>query len=445
MKTPLSSAAKPFRILCVEAYPGFRGAQRSLAALLGGLRGMSANPAPLVSVLCLTSGQAATSRAVEGYRATGVTVHSLTPPSPLQAYGGALRSASPQGLWRLVCALPLWCFWTLRVRRWLARQSPDLVHCNQARGVLLVAMAARSLGLPVVWHQRGMLDLPDVLVRLTGLLSTHILCVSEAVRRSFPARLRERADVVHNGIDRPLELPDKAGLRRQLGIDNELARRRLPKENTLLLITASSWLPYKGLHHVVEALGHLEVKQPGLRPLWLLLGDDDGHPGKHAYGLGLRRRLDDLGWTDHVWWAGWQPQSLQWLAAADLCLLPTVAQESWTDAQGKVRDIRCSEGFPRTVLEAMTVGTAVVASDVAAVSEQVVHGESGWIVPPGDAMAMADAVRRLGSDTQLRQGLTLAAHRRVERFSVETMCERTLAFWQKCLAPHPASKEEAHG
>ena len=172
---------------------------------------------------------------------------------------------------------------------------------------------------------------------------------------------------------------------------------------------------------------------------------DDEQIGKRSYGRMLRRRLDDLGLAHRVWWIGWQAEALPWLAAADLCLLPTVAQESWRDDQGRIRTIRCSEGFPRTVLEAMAMGTAVIASRVAAVDEQIAHGESGWIVPPSDAEALAVAIQQAGSDRPLRQERAAAAHRRVARFSVEAMCQRTLAFWRRCLANRFTSRGEDHG
>ena len=91
------------RILCVEAYPGFRGAQRSLAALLVGLR-EDTTSAPHLAVLCLAAG-----RAAEGYDATGVPVHVLEPPESLQSYGGRPCAAPPPKAFGVVlAAFPAW-------------------------------------------------------------------------------------------------------------------------------------------------------------------------------------------------------------------------------------------------------------------------------------------------------------------------------------------------
>ena len=506
------------RVLLVEAYPGYRGAQRSLEALLDGLRrraavsrtvasrekGTSADsadptqptiPQPPeeeiqegleVEILCTSPG-----RAHDAFRQAHPNVHLLLPPAPLRLFGGSLaKGRLGRRLAAMVALLPY--TWTLR--GFLRRHRPDIVHCNQARGVLLVALAARSLGLPMVWHQRGMVDLPPMATRLAGLASQHILCVSDAVRRSLPEDLARRATVVANGIDVPIEVPQKSALRQHLGIDTELANRCLAPNsppdaqlanrclapfsppgaqgsdrclapnspdfqssesepanrclapdsqgsdrclapNPLVLITASSFLPYKGLHHVVDALGRIATRAPEVaaKLLWVVLGDDDGQAVKRSYRQQVQASIEALGMTRRVWWAGWQPNAGEWIAAADLCLLPTVSDELWTDADGRSHHLRCGEGFPRTVLEAMAMGTAVIACDVAAVNEQIVDGDSGFIIPPGDADALAAAIIALARDAPRRERLAAAGHIRVRRFSIEAMTEQTVTFWQSCL------------
>lgn len=410
------------KVLWVEAYPGFRGAQRSLAALLRGIerrRGRIATETPVTStVLCLAPG-----RAEQGYRDAGVEVQVLSPPASLRAYGGSLRR-----LRRGLATLPAMLSFSRRLRRFLRQHRPDVVHCNQARGVLLVGPAARSLGLPLTWHQRGLLDLPPVATQAAGLWARHVVCVSEAVRRSLPANLRRRSTVVANGIDPPARPPIKGALRRSLGIDEQLRERRLA-EDAVVLITASSFLPYKGLHHVVSALRTLAQRQPTTlaRLLWIVLGDADRQPVKQAYREQLRAAVADGSLSNHVWWVGWQERATEWLAAADLCLLPTVDRELWTHADGTTSDVVCSEGFPRTILESMAVGTPVVASDVAAVREQLVDGDSGRIVAPGDPQALAEAIHVLATEPERRHAMASAGQQRVQRFSIETMTEQTLS------------------
>jgi glycosyltransferase involved in cell wall biosynthesis len=77
------------------------------------------------------------------------------------------------------------------------------------------------------------------------------------------------------------------------------------------------------------------------------------------------------------------------------------------------------EGFPITVLEAMAAGLPVIAADVGGVSEQIVHLESGILVPPDDPEAIARWIVRLHDDSALRSALGEAAKNRVaERFTL---------------------------
>ncbi len=88
-------------------------------------------------------------------------------------------------------------------------------------------------------------------------------------------------------------------------------------------------------------------------------------------------------------------------ARADVVVVPSVI-----DGRGD------RDGLPNVVLEAMASGVAVVASDVAAISDAVVHGESGLLVPPDDPEALASALRRLRDDPALGRRLGVAGRRR---------------------------------
>ena len=88
------------------------------------------------------------------------------------------------------------------------------------------------------------------------------------------------------------------------------------------------------------------------------------------------------------------------------------------------------EGLCLAVIEAQAAGVPVVATPVGGIRETVVDGETGLIVPVDDAAALAAAVCRLLEDSALAERLAAEARRRVlERFSVETMVERTIALY----------------
>ncbi len=77
------------------------------------------------------------------------------------------------------------------------------------------------------------------------------------------------------------------------------------------------------------------------------------------------------------------------------------------------------ENFPHTVVEALAVGTPVIATAVGGVPEIVTDGENGLLVPPGDPAALAAAIRRFFAEPELRERLRSAAAPSVERFAPE--------------------------
>ena len=93
------------------------------------------------------------------------------------------------------------------------------------------------------------------------------------------------------------------------------------------------------------------------------------------------------------------------------------------------------EGFPLTILEGMRAGLPVVASNVGGVSEAVLHGETGYLVGPGDAQGFQARLRELVRDGELRARLGKAGRARYEReFTVPTMLEKTVAVYRSLKA-----------
>ena len=94
------------------------------------------------------------------------------------------------------------------------------------------------------------------------------------------------------------------------------------------------------------------------------------------------------------------------------------------------------EGLPKSLIEAAACGRAIVATDVPGCSDVVVHGETGLLVPPRDAAALARAIVRLAGDAALRRRLGEAARARVERlFAEPQVIAQTLALYGPVPAP----------
>jgi glycosyltransferase involved in cell wall biosynthesis len=123
----------------------------------------------------------------------------------------------------------------------------------------------------------------------------------------------------------------------------------------------------------------------------------------------LERRAQELGIGDRVSFLGSQPRqrTIELFRAADA----TILSSSW-------------ENFPHTVVEALAVGTPVLAMEAGGVAEVVRDGVNGLLVAPGDTAALAEAVRRYFRDAQLREQLRAAAARSVADYAPEQVFGR---------------------
>jgi glycosyltransferase involved in cell wall biosynthesis len=118
----------------------------------------------------------------------------------------------------------------------------------------------------------------------------------------------------------------------------------------------------------------------------------------------LEERARELGIADRVEFLGAQPRArvVELFRAADA----TILSSSW-------------ENFPHTVVEALAVGTPVLAMEAGGVSEVVHDGVNGLLVPAGDTDALAAAVRRYFADDALRERLRGAAAASVAAYAPE--------------------------
>ena len=171
--------------------------------------------------------------------------------------------------------------------------------------------------------------------------------------------------------------------------------------------------PEKGLDVLLRALPELE----GVTAVLVGDGPERAH---------LEELARDLGVADRVVLPGWRDEPAAQLRAFDVLVSPSR-----------------SEALPLAIVEAMLAGLPVVATDVGSVSEAVVAGETGLLVAPEDAAALAEAIRTLRDDRDARRrmgerGRELAR----ERFTPEAMAQAFEALYREVLADCDAGSEE---
>lgn len=274
------------------------------------------------------------------------------------------------------------------------RERPDIVHTH-AWGTLCEGLvAARLARVPHVVHgEHGTLQLKPHQARVQRWAwsrADHLLSVSSRLADRMARDVgisRERVTVIQNGVDlQRFSVLSKAETRRVLGLSPDAfivgtVGRLVEVKNQALLLNAVAPLVAAGLQCQIVIAGEGPLR-PTLEQL--------------TQSLGLLRAVRLL---------GHRPDVERVLAALDVFALPSR-----------------SEGMSNTILEAMAARLPVVATDVGGTREMIVDGETGVLVPSGDAAALAAALERLASDGALRERMGDAGRLRVEQqFSLEAM------------------------
>lgn len=262
----------------------------------------------------------------------------------------------------------------LRLRRLLHAQRVDVVHAHLTSSLVHGALAARLAGIPCVVtlhsiaedraHEGRLRRAFAELVTRKGI--QRLIAVSESVRDSHVDQVGVDAAklvLMPNIPFATLALPpafDRDVKRTELGLDG-------------VVVATASRLTAEREHDVlVEAIAALAERLPTVNALILAEGPQEPAIRTLVARRGLEGRVRFLGTRYDV---------AEVVSAADIFCQPTK-----------------HEGMPMAVLEAMSLGVPVVASAVAGVSDVVIAGETGLLVPPGDPRALADAIASLAED-----------------------------------------------
>ncbi|MHA6782440.1 MSMEG_0565 family glycosyltransferase [Pseudonocardia saturnea] len=226
-----------------------------------------------------------------------------------------------------------------------------------------------------------------------------VLVVSEQWRGILRDEYGVVPEVVPNGVD-TARFPEVTAAQRAA------LRERVGARDRFLLLAVGGVEPRKGTHHLFEALGSLG----GERPVLAVVG---GHSFQDytAYrdaalaslpSLGLELGVDvvQLGTVDEAELGGWY-------AAADALAFPSV-----------------KEGWGLVVLEALSLGLPVVASDLPVFGEYLTDGVDALLPAVGDSPALAAALHRIITDGALRERLRTGGHAVAERYTWAASAQR---------------------
>jgi glycosyltransferase involved in cell wall biosynthesis len=341
---------------------------------------------------------------MRGLRARGHEVIGVSADGPLLEVARAdgfrivpvpmARSLSPRAQLRALWAL---------VKLFRA-ERPDMVHAHMPISGFLARIAARVAGVPRVaytshgdlytqpgsWLRRGGgFAMEWVGARCTDIYLT-VSVEQAADTRRF--RLHRRAVAAGNGRDGQKFRPDaeaRAKIRDELGVAAE----------TVAVVIVSRLVRDKGYIELLAAMREVPAE------LWVVGGrletDHGADLDPYFSRSGLGPRLRRLGYREDI---------AAILAAADIFVLPSY-----------------SEGLPMSVIEAMLCGLPVVATKIRGPREQVVDGETGFLVAPREVAPLAQALCRLAENAALRARMGAAGRARaLALYEEATVVARTL-------------------
>ncbi|WP_416898705.1 MAG: glycosyltransferase family 4 protein [Minwuia sp.] len=231
-----------------------------------------------------------------------------------------------------------------------------------------------------------------------GVAAPDILIVQSESWRSYLAGVGRSGDVIvlYNSIPEATIVP----------VD---APRNTPPR---VVFFAGSESVRKGAQVVIAALKHEKIADLAVSLRFVAVID----PLKSQIEAeGLPQDIELTGFMDHA-------QFLAELRQGDIFLMPSFG-----------------EGFPNSLLEAMAAGCACIATPVGAVPEIVEHEVEALVMQPGDDAALAEMIRRLAEDADLRLRLVAAAQERLRRqFTAERVLERLEAGYETLLGKRAA-------
>jgi glycosyltransferase involved in cell wall biosynthesis len=282
--------------------------------------------------------------------------------------------------------------------RALGEFAPELVSAHTAKAGWIGRAVAARRGWPVLYTPHGW-AIGDRLGPAQGLVfrwaervaagwASGIVCVSEyerelALRAGIAGT--EKLHVIHNGVR---DIPETL--------------RATPEANPVRMVSVARLEAPKDFRTLLEALAALRSLD------WELELVGDGPLEREVREVARRGGI-----AERVRLLGYQAEPAIALARAQIFVLSSR-----------------SEGFPRSILEAMRAGLAVVASNVGGVSEAVAEGATGLLVPAGNAEALSGALRKLIGDAAERKRMGHAARLTYEgRFGFERMLQKTVALY----------------
>lgn len=316
-----------------------------------------------------------------------------------------LATKNPLNIWQNSGALT----------RLIREMEVDLVHARSRAPAWSAYWAARRTGRPFVTTYHGTYNEEMPFKRAYNAVMAEgrpVIAVSDFIRDLVIERHNvepERVVTIPRGADLAIFSEDMVGNERTVKLADQWGLLDDPRAVVMLPGRLTRW---KGAESVIDAAARLKALRPQRDFLILIVGDGDA-----GFRNTLAKRVEARGVDDVV------------------RLLDAVGDMA---AAYKISSLVLSasiepEAFGRVAVEAQAMGRPVIATDHGGARETVTHAESGWLYPPGDAEALANAIHHaldLGPSERAHMGM--AARARIHaRYSIAAMQRATLNVYEE--------------
>lgn len=289
---------------------------------------------------------------------------------------------------------------------YLKGQEFDIVHTHSTEAGIIGRFAATLAGVPNVVHTVHGVPFAD---DRNNALNRFVLACERRAGRHTDCIITNADVIADEYLKLGIGTPNKYTTVYS-GIDLDAFANAEPAKNLLggrpRVVMVGRLADGKGHGVLLDAVESLD----GFNGSVCIIGDGPLYDS-------LEAEVEGRGLSKQVFLTGFREDVPSVLAASDILVLPSFR-----------------EGTPRVITEAMASGLPVVATGIAGIPEQVKDAENGYLIPTGDSGALADRLRGLLADAELRERMGTHGVERAERFSLATMVEELDRLYQNLLA-----------
>jgi len=291
------------------------------------------------------------------------------------------------------------------------REQPDIVHTHTSKAGIIGRWAAKLAGVKNILHtphghvffghfSQPLSKLFFIAEKITELITDRFVALTEGEKKDYIklSLIRsEKISTIHSGVN--IQSFSEAVINIEEKKGTEGIRKNIP------VVGSVGWLmPIKGPMVLLNAMEKVWQTNPDVALIYV---------GKGFLEEELKTTTKAIGASDKVYFLGWREDVHDIIQLMDIVVLPSM-----------------NEGMGRVIVEAMAAAKPVIGSNVGGIPDLIEHGTNGLLFPPGDTDELAEAIKRLIADGQLRKTMGGRGKKFSLNFDISNMVEKINTLYQ---------------